>query len=162
MGDTPISESRSVSTLRFGRVNRTMLLVHNERNPSAPDWSAWVEAYAQGALEFGVRALVVVSGGGGPNARQRTELMSTLIGRLERASAEEFRTAVCSDSVLARTITKAIGWLSGTPHLRSFGFGQRMEALEFLRVPEPERSEILRALSHFEGELRLRRANARR
>ena len=151
-----------VSTLRFGRVDRTMLLVHSERNPSAADWSAWVEAYAQGAVEHGARSLFVVGVGRGPNARQRSEVMGALVSRLERADFEALKTAVCSDSPVARAVTKAIGWLSGTHNIRSFGSEQRSEALDFLGVPESERSEVLDTLRQFERELRLRRASGQR
>src|SRR5258706_10564649 len=62
------------STMRFARVGVTMLSVHDHRDPSESDWNAYVAAYAEGAREHGVRGLLAVSRGGGPNARQHKHL----------------------------------------------------------------------------------------
>jgi hypothetical protein len=132
-----------------------MFLVHANRNPSAADWSTWTEAYAEGAALHSVRALLVVSGGGGPNGRQRSQVIARVIGRVG-AAAEGMRTAVCGDSAMVRAITTAIGWLTAAPHLKSFRHAEREEALEFLRVPARDRTEILSSVQRLEDELSAR------
>jgi hypothetical protein len=152
---TRLATDMAASTLRFGRIDTTMFVVHDERNPSPHDWSEWVRAYAIAARDHGVRGLLVISSGGGPNGRQRSEVVEGLIGAVGEA-AEGIRTAICSDSRLARGIATAIGWLMATPYLRRFGYRQRNEALEFLQVDAVARPAILGVLERFEGELRRR------
>ena len=133
-----------------------MVLVCGSSNPSDEDWTTWTRAYSRAAAEHGVRSLFVVSRGGGPTARQRKEVITMLMEAHMNPVLEEFRTAVCSSSPMARAITSAIGWLAGAPGMRSFGNEQRDEALEYLGVPPEERSEILQVVRRFEQELRER------
>lgn len=151
-GRTRASRSQ-VATLRFARVGRLMLLVHGQRAPSPEGWSAWVEAFANAAAEHGVRALLVVSQGGGPNARQRKEVVEALVVRLG-AAVDEMATAVCGSAPTVRAITAAIGWLSGAPRMRSFASDAQHQALEYLKVPKVKRPEILLVTQKLEAELR--------
>ena len=83
-----------------------MVLVLDRRDPTPEDWSTWIEAYSTAGVEHGVRGLLVVSKGGGPNARQRKELIAGVVARLG-AAAEEYTTAVCGNSPIVRGITAA-------------------------------------------------------
>ena len=132
-----------------------MVLVLDRRDPIPEDWSTWVETYSAAGVEHGVRRLLVVSSGGGPNARQRKELVTRVVARLGHV-AEEYTTAVCGNSPIVRSITAAIGWLSGAHGMRSFADERRDEALAFLKVPALLRPEILATVKRFEAELRAR------
>jgi hypothetical protein len=140
--------------LRFGRVNTTLVLVCSERGPSDDDWSTWCRAYSEAAIEHRAILLFVVSRGGGPNARQRKEVIATLMEKAFDLGRDGFRTAVCGTSPVVRAITVAIGWLSGAPNMRNFGYEQREEALDYLRVPESDRPEVLQMARRLEQELR--------
>lgn len=129
-----------------------MVLVCDHREPSAADWSTWVHSYVEGAVAHGSRALFVVSSGGGPNARQRQEVLAALSTNLGR-SAASIKTAVCTDSVVARGIGKALAWMVGERALQSFGFDERAEALAFLGVPMQQRAKIALTARRFEREL---------
>jgi hypothetical protein len=133
-------------------VDTTIILVLDRRNPSPREWSTWVEAYCGAVLEHGVRRLLVVSRGGGPNARQRKELIAGVVTAVG-AAAEDISTAVCGSSPIVRAITAAFGWLSGAPRMKSFGSEARREALAFLKVPELAHPEILATVRHFQAEL---------
>ena len=139
-------------TFTFGRCHQTMYLVFGLRGASPAGWSAWVDAYAHATVAFGVRRLVVVSQGGGPNARQQSEIRQALVACLDR-EALQIRTAVCSDSLAARLITRAIGWLAGITYIESFGYLERAEALAYLGVPGPQHEELLGALRRAEIEV---------
>ena len=129
-----------------------MVLVCGRRDPSAEDWTVWSEAYSNATVEYGVRKLFVVSAGGGPNARQRKQVVSAVLAKLGTA-AEEIATAACGDSAAVRIVTAAIGWLSGAQRLKSFRSSERERALAYLDVPEELRPELLRAAKRFEAEL---------
>lgn len=152
----------TTTTLLFERVGLLALLVHDERDPSAADWSQWVQFYATATREHNVRDLLVLSRGGGPNSRQRTEVVNALVGCLG-PGAMRLRTAVCTDSRLARGITTAIGWLYPMRHLRSFGHDQEQRnlALDFLQVAPGLRPAVLSTAERMEHEL-LRMAHADR
>lgn len=95
--------------------------------------------------------MFVVSRGGGPNAVQRREIISALFAKL--GAAAQMTTAVCSDSPLARGITKAIGWMTSEQDLRSFGYQERQRALTFLKVPLDQGIRIILLTRRFEREL---------
>lgn len=64
------------------RAGLTLVLVHDERNPSDTEWTQWVRFFATAARRESVRRLFVVSRGGGPNRRQRMEVVDALVGCL--------------------------------------------------------------------------------
>jgi hypothetical protein len=142
----------TVSTIRFARFDTTLLLVCGRRDPSPRDWALWTEAYADAAAAHDVRRLFVVSAGGGPDARQRKQVIAALASRLG-SSAEEIATAACGNAPSVRIITAAVGWLSGAHRLRSFRGDERVRALTYLKVPDHLHREILRAAERFEAEL---------
>lgn len=130
------------ATLRFAKVHDTAVLAHGDTTPSDSDWTAWVQAYS-GYLREGVRELLVVTSGGGPNAAQRKQLTHA-INAFDREVAPKLRTAICSSSSLARGIMTAIVWLTRAP-LRGFDFNARTEALDYLQTPQPDRADVLAA-----------------
>lgn len=136
-----------LATLRFARFHTTLLLVCGSQAPSAADWTVWSQAYARAAAEHGVRRLLVVSAGRGPDARQRSEVIAVLMGRIGR-DIEQMRTAVCGDTRLVCAVNMAFAWMSGVT-LRAFAYEERQAALEYLAVPEIQRAQMLLTAKRF-------------
>lgn len=151
-------EGEGLSTLRFARFDTILLLVCGSEALSASDWSVWSQAYARAAAEHGVRRLFVVSAGRGPNARQRSEVISALMARIGR-DIGKIRTAVCGDTRFVRAVNMAIAWMAGIT-LRGFGYEERQAALQYLAVPEIQRAQILLAAECFATALERRQVHA--
>jgi hypothetical protein len=141
-----------VPAIRYQRVGTTIILVCGKRDPSNEQWSAWCDAYANAVEHHAVRRLFVVSAGGGPNARQRKEVVATLMQRVG-AVVEELSTAACGNSPAVRIVTAALGWMTGVHRMRSFSGDDRDRALVYLGVPEEQRPEILGTAKRLEAEL---------
>lgn len=137
------------NTLRYGRQGALLFLTVGARDPSDQEWDQWVQVYSNATVEHDVRALLVVSRGGGPNTRQQCQLRTALFERLGREGAN-IRTAVCGNRPSVHLITRAIGWLMSIPHLRSFRDDERAQALRFLGVPEADHPRILHAVRNCE------------
>jgi hypothetical protein len=140
------------SVLRFSRFYTTQVLVHGRGDPTNAEWSSWVRAYTAGAVEHGARELLFVTDGGGPNAKQRHELIAALYKSLGD-SAELVRTAFCTDSPAARGIALAIGWQGAPAHFRLFGTAELQAALAFLGVLPSGRADVLLVVKRFRTEL---------
>jgi hypothetical protein len=134
------------ATLRFTRIDDLTCLVHDERNPAADDWKAYVQAFAEVLRVHGVRKLLVVSRGGGPNAAQRKHLVSDIVPAMG-GDAKALKTAVCTSSPVARGITVALGWLSST-NLTGFGYDDVHRALDYLEVPVARHPPVLREVAN--------------
>jgi len=133
------------TTLRFLRVDDVMCLIHDERDPAPEDWRVYVAALATALAEHGVRKLLVVSAGGGPNAAQRKLLVDAIVPALG-GDIRALKTAVCTSSPLARGITVALGWLSSAS-LTGFGYDERRQALDFLAVAVSRQRVVLLAVA---------------
>ncbi len=111
-----------MANMAFAREGQLMLLVHNKINPSVAEWSEYVGVVA--ALQYSehpLEGLLVVSEAGGPNAKQRNEIVSAFVPHI-------VMTAVCSDSAFARGITTAISWFH-PKQLISFRYDEIAPAL---------------------------------
>jgi hypothetical protein len=142
----------SSGTIRYHRVGTTLALVCGKRDPTNDEWTAWCDVYADAVTEHGVRRLFVVSASGGPNARQRKQIVAKLVQRAG-AAVEEISTAACGNSAAVRIVTAAFGWLAGVPRMKSFRDDERERALVYLKVPAEQHAEILTAVKRLEAEL---------
>jgi hypothetical protein len=140
------------SVLGFSRFYTTQVLVHGRGDPTNAEWSSWVRVYAAAVAEHDARDLLFVTDGGGPNAKQRHELISALYKSLGDC-AELVRTAVCTDSQSARGIALAIGWQAAPAHLRLFGAADLQGALSFLGVLPSGHADILLGVKRLRTEL---------
>jgi hypothetical protein len=112
-----------------------MVWLHGAVDPAEADWEATMtrvrrlKAEVDGDLDR-IRSLVV-SDGGAPNSRQRTQLLSDILeGRTELALVTGSLT-----NPIKRGIAAAIGWLN--PHFRAFTPSQGRQALIHLRCVAP-------------------------
>ncbi len=138
--------------MRFSQVGAVMLLVFSEQYPSDDEWAEWLNAYARGVRERGVRGLLAVSLGGIPKTHQRKQLNT--FGLCEQLGSEDLKTVVCSRSRSVRTVTNAIGWFFAMSYVKSLGYAQRREALLYLNVPEEQWGDILDLLRRYEHEVK--------
>src|SRR5258708_2854567 len=94
--------SSAMANMTFARDLDLLLLIHNKTDPSGEEWSAYCAAIrGYQRSDDPVSNLLVVSEGGGPNARQRREV-------IESFQPRQAPTAVCANSAIARGITTAI------------------------------------------------------
>jgi hypothetical protein len=141
-----------VPMIRYQRFGSTLALVCGKRDPSNDEWTVWCDFYATAVEQHGVRRLFVVSASGGPNARQRKQIVATLVQRVARV-VDEISTAACGNSPAVRIVTAAFGWMSGVRRIKTFRGEDRDRALAYLGVPEEQRPEILAAVERLEAEL---------
>jgi len=132
--------------MTFARDGDLMILVHNTNDPSAADWARYCAAVktAQRSDEP-VIGLLVISEAGGPNAKQRAEV-------IEAFGPRRAPTAVCSNSALARGITTAIAWLY--PKLMmSFRYEDVERALDGLGIGRNRHATLLARVLEFQREI---------
>jgi hypothetical protein len=101
------------------------------------------EAVAMAGFVRGVLVIAVGPDAEGPDARQRARMASGLL---------RIRTAVVTDSVLARGIMTAVSWLGGP--IRGFAPEQLLQAFDYLKVSESVRTRIPLELAALKRELR--------
>jgi len=115
---------------------RLSIVVHGPLPPSNLDWSG----YLRDTLAADVKDLrvLVVSLGGSPDGKQRSELASSLQGRVSP-------TALLSDRVLVRGVVAALAWFN--PGMKAFRLDDMEAACGFLGLTPDEtvRAKQLRA-----------------
>lgn len=122
-------------TLAFSfHKRRVLILAHSKDAPSAAEWDEYVASARQWRCD--IRALLVLSDGGGPNASQRAALDEAL--GLENHTA---KTAVVTVSMMARGIVTAIGWFS--KGIKAFSTNQISAALDYLEIPKADQDAVL-------------------
>lgn len=122
-------------TLAFSfHKRRVLILAHSKEAPSAEEWDEYVASARKWRSE--IRALLVLSDGGGPNAAQRAALDEAL--GLENHTA---KTAVVTVSMMARGIVTAIGWFS--KGIKAFSTNQISAALDYLEIPKVDHEGVL-------------------
>jgi hypothetical protein len=98
------------------------------------------------AMASSVRAVLVITDGSdaaGPDAGQRA--------KMARVGLLRIRTAVVTESVLARGVMTAVSWL-GAP-IRGFGPEDLLSAFNFLEISGPVRARIPAQLDVLKAEL---------
>ncbi|HKP64707.1 MAG TPA: hypothetical protein VJV78_48555 [Polyangiales bacterium] len=120
--------------MTMGKLDRVKIAVHDTSAPTEEEWARWVGLCAEPGdrLRF-----LVESHGGAPNAKQRKALNDVLAGR-------EVRSAVLTDSIVARGVVTALAWL-GIP-LRAFPLGDYKSAGEYLGLSHHELTVVVEQL----------------
>lgn len=91
------------TTLSYDVAGSLLLYVGSSIPPSIPEWTTWVDILRQQAETPDGARLVVVAGDGAPGPAQRKQLIDAVKGG-------KLRTAVVSDSMIARGIVTAFRW----------------------------------------------------
>ena len=106
-----------------------LLIVFGDVSPTQEDWDEHLEFFS-GALErrpYQSMYCLAYSLGGGPNARQRQELVDAT------PTTKRGRAAVLARSPAARGMASALSWIY-KPELRVFGLRDLEPALEWLGI----------------------------
>jgi len=138
-------ETRSTSArprnVAWREVQGIRVAHHNKDAPTELDWNDVLAWTRDRCAKPGVAKFLIVSDGGAPNARQRTEFARAVERR-------ETRTAIVTGSAIARSILTAMQWF--TPTIRGFAPADLHAAFAYLEIA-PAEYELLAATI---GELR--------
>ncbi|MBL9106518.1 MAG: hypothetical protein JNL82_36680 [Myxococcales bacterium] len=112
---------------------QVVILVHSKDAPADDEWEEYIRDVRTWAPT--IRAVLVISEGGGPNSLQREQMEHAL-------DRERFKgkTAVVTLSRVARGIVTALSWFN--PNIKAFSTIQIPAALEYLEVPKPDHDAI--------------------
>jgi hypothetical protein len=125
-----------MTTMLFERVRNVLVLVHGAENPSEDEWNSYVRFVHDAQLSATpMTGLFVTTHGGAPNAVQRKSIT-------EAAGPGDPVICVCTDSVIARGVLTAIGWIYHAP-MHAFRLDEVDRALEALKVDLDRRSEVI-------------------
>jgi hypothetical protein len=126
-GAPPERNAMSHKTMEFFRDRDVMVFLSTKEQPTIVEWDAYVAAITALATPSGpLRGILVVSDGGGPDARQRAQVVKAF-------GDHSVPLAICSASALERGIVTAMRWIYRAK-VASFGFDDVGRALAFLGV----------------------------
>jgi hypothetical protein len=120
-----------MSTLQFDKCGETLVIVHAAVAPTDEEWDAWIARMAHQDY----KRVLILSRGGGPNARQRRKTNKFWAGR------DVPRFALVTTSRFVIGIIKAFNWFLDD-QLKPFHPDRMDEALDYIEVPEPERAAL--------------------
>lgn len=132
--------------MSWKRVGRFVVTVHSAQEPFDDEWNR----YVLGAHEFQpleAQRILVVSGGGAPNAAQRRQLVEALAGA-------QTPTAILTTSWIMRGAATAFRWFN--PSLRVLGPSALAQAMDHLQLTGTERTTALRLIQELQRELGVR------
>ncbi|WP_437671653.1 hypothetical protein [Sorangium sp. So ce131] len=114
-------------SMLFDTTEHVLIAVHGREPPNDEDWEAYMQTVF--ALPASCSKTLVVTAGGGPNAKQRASIN-------EFVSKHTLTVAICTDALLVRQISTALSWFN--PRVRSFRGNDIAAALRYLDVGGPE------------------------
>lgn len=132
-------------TMAWRRIGRFVVTVHSALEPSDEEWGRYLGGVCD-HLPLEEQRILVVSGGGAPNAAQRRELVQILDGA--RAP-----TAILTASWLMRGAGTAVSWFN--PSLRIFGPGALEQAMDYLYLTPTERRLGPQLIQDFQRQLKV-------
>lgn len=109
--------------MAFRAIEGVLVALHGRSNPSHDEWEAYIHYHKNSAIHC-LRTLVVTDGGG-PDAKQRAMTNEYLKG-------VPMVVAVCTDSTFVRGIVTAMSWFN--PRIKAFSKAQIQDALEYLGI----------------------------
>jgi hypothetical protein len=127
------------------RLGRFVVTVHSGQEPSDEEWGRYL-AQACDHLPLEEQRILVISGGGAPNAAQRRELVQLLGGA-------RTPTAILTASWVMRGAGTAVSWFN--PSLRIFGPNVLDQAMDYLQLTPNERKLGLQLIQEFQRQLRV-------
>lgn len=121
-----------------------VLLVHSKSAPADDEWRRYVDEFRsrQHALED-LRVLVITDGGG-PDAKQRGWLNEVVGGR-------NMPTAVVSAASIPRVMVKALSFFN--PRIRAFAPHELSEALAYLGIAGSKADWVAREVERLKSQL---------
>jgi hypothetical protein len=124
-----------------------MVLGHSTNSPSDSEWDTVLEFYASNSKR--IQNIVVVTGGGGPNARQRSAFNQS------RTKLDwNPKTVILSGSAMVRGIVTAFNWWTSDP-MKMFPLENLSEALIHLKLSSAEQTNVTIQVKQFRLELKI-------
>ncbi|XXX74204.1 hypothetical protein WMF30_41830 [Sorangium sp. So ce134] len=121
----------TLPTMLFDTTEHVLIAVHGREPPNDEDWELYMQTVL--ALPPTCSKTLVVTAGGGPNAKQRASINDFV-------SNHTLTVAICTDALLVRQITIALSWFN--PRVRSFRGNDIAAALRYLEVGGPEAAMV--------------------
>ncbi len=131
-------------TMAYRCWEQIIILVHTDQPSRDDEWKIYCGDVVR--WRDGVRGVLVVSEGGGPNAGQRARLKTAFTGVIG-----DFRTAVVTRSRIARKIVAVLSWFTSTIK----PLDTVPAALRYLAVPEARHEAVLTVIRGLRQELGL-------
>ncbi|WP_438015176.1 hypothetical protein WMF18_30415 [Sorangium sp. So ce315] len=137
----------TLPTMLFDTTEHVLIAVHGREPPSDEDWDSYMQTVV--SLPATCSKTLVVTAGGGPNAKQRASVN-------EFVSKHTLTVAICTDTLLVRQISTALSWFN--PRVRSFRGNDIAAALRYLEVSGPEAALVHHKVAKMRLELEGRAA----
>ena len=118
-----------------------LLCVHNEKSPTDADWELYLSALRAERANWARLRILVITGGGGPDAKQRKRLAEALAG-------EAVPAAVVSESIKIRFIGSMVALLN--PKMSTFSRSELEQAFASLSLSADERQQAIKNLREME------------
>lgn len=126
--------------------------VHSKRNPTAEEWEAYSLDVEQLLARDGLRAVLIVTAGGGPNPAQRSRIAKI-------AGLAPIPTAVVSEAFAVRGIVTALSWLG--KDICAFGPNDVERAIGHLGVEDGAATALHQEVSRLQALLDLAHSGQR-
>jgi hypothetical protein len=140
--------TRSISALprnvAWREVQGIRVAHHNKDEPTDLDWSDVLAWTRDRCARPGVAKFLIVTDGGGPNAKQRSEFAKAVERR-------KTRTAIITGSAIARSILTAMQWF--TPTIRGFAPGDIDAAFAYLEIAPADYERFVAVIGELRTEL---------
>ncbi|WP_437965376.1 hypothetical protein WMF04_37940 [Sorangium sp. So ce260] len=138
-------------TMMFDTTEQVLIAVHGREPPSDEEWDSYMQA--AGALPPTCTKTLVVTAGGGPNAKQRASINDFV-------SKNTLTVAICTDALLVRQIGTALSWFN--PRVKAFRGNDLSAALRYLDVTGPEAALVHQKVAKMRLEIEGKTARATR
>lgn len=116
-----------------------LVAVHTKPNPTAEEWEAYAVDVEQEMAKDGLRGVLIVTAGGGPNAAQRSRIAKI-------RGLGPVPTAVVTEAFAVRGIVTALSWLG--KDIRAFGRDDVERAIQHLSIEPADATALLQEVSH--------------
>lgn len=123
-------------------VHGVFCVVHSATNPSEEEWKAYLDYYL--ANERHCTRTLVLTQGGGPNAKQRGDTAKVI-------QSSPTRVAIVTKSTLVRGIATALSWFN--KRVQAFGVNEMDAALRYLDVTDANAKLIQAELKKLQATL---------
>lgn len=138
------STSAQPRNVAWREVQSIRVAHHNKDEPTHLDWSDVLAWTRDRCARPGIAKFLIVTDGGGPNAKQRNEFAKAVEGR-------KTRTAIITGSAVARSILTAMQWF--TPTIRGFAPGDIYAAFAYLEIAPVDYERFVAVIGELRSEL---------
>lgn len=140
------------TTLGYDGIGSIVLFVIGDQPPERDEWKAYVDFVKERAKLHDKIRLVVLAGSGAPDAVQRKQLNDAV-------TMKQLRTAVVSDSIVARGVVTAFRWYG--LELDAFKGSAMGDAFQYVAATPEEVDWLQRTVRAIRADLSRPHASAR-